>query len=129
MTPFTPITKVDSIEPVEEESPITDWPSHAWIKGKVIHSSSVGFTIDDGTGTIGVLSDQGVPIGQTVVVYGKIRVEIRGNLKYPDMIASEVHVILFFPTIAHLITLIIFVIITGIVSTSIYWFRKKNRTY
>ena len=103
------------------------WPDKVWVKGKVIRSSTIGFTVDDGTGTISVLSDNLVGIGQYVVVRGNVGRSTRNNLIYPYLWDVDIHVVLFFPTITHLIALIGSVVVVGVISTSVYYYRKINQ--
>lgn len=126
MTPLTPITKIISMEPVEKGS-APDWPNNVWVKGKVIRSNIVGFTIDDGTGTIFISTDHPVGVGQYVVVRGFTSKAIRNNnMYYPLLYSPDIHIVLFFPTETHLLPVILLITISGVVSTSIYWYRKNH---
>ena len=62
MTPLTPITKISSMEPVAKGSE-PNWPDKVWLKGKVVHSSNIGFIVDDGTRRIGIVTDNPVGTG------------------------------------------------------------------
>ncbi|MHA1978668.1 MAG: OB-fold nucleic acid binding domain-containing protein [Candidatus Hodarchaeales archaeon] len=129
MTPLTPITKISSIEPVASGVYPLPWPDKVWVKGRVIRSSRVGFTIDDGTGTIGILADNSVGTGQYVVVRGDVtRTGSRDNdnLVYPGLVYPDVHIVLFFQTETHLMVVTLIFVITGVISTSIYLYRKNN---
>lgn len=124
MTPLTPITKIISMEPVEKGT-IPIWPKNVWVKGKVIRLTMVGFTIDDGTGTIRISKDRPVGIGQYVVVRGIISITVSNNKYCPILHSSDIHIVLFFHTEIHLLITILLVVSCG-VCTSIYWYWKNN---
>ena len=131
ITPLTPLTKISSMEPVERAvNPFHDiedkWPTKAWIKGRVVLSGHIGFILDDGTGTIGVGSNQYVAVGQSVVVLGPIGSTGRDGMNYPTMMSTyELHLVLFFPTFGHFFIFVFLVAVCNAVG--LYWYQQKKK--
>ena len=73
-----------------------------------------------------MLTDNPVGIGQHVFVRGNVGRSSRDNLVYPYLFSVDIHIVLFFPTETHLLVVMFVIAITGVVSTSIYLYRKNN---
>ncbi len=119
MTPLTPIIKINSLERVDHTiSP--NWPNFAWFKGKVIHSSTVSFTIDDGTETMVVMTRNSPTLGVYVLVSGTFDTNVIDGIQIPQLAPREIHVILFFRTSADTL-FALFLVLFSALCTAGYW--------